>query len=44
LFQGLTASEAARDIIEKQIPALVQMRERGEISPTMIDVFMEKVV
>jgi imidazolonepropionase len=42
--KGSTAAEAARDIIDRQLPALAALREQGLISPTLIDVFHEKGV
>ncbi len=42
--RGSTAAEAARDIVERQIPQLVEQRGLGDISPSLIDVFMEKGV
>lgn len=42
--EGSTTSEATRDIIENQIPALIQAKEANEISVKCIDVFCEKGV
>jgi len=39
-----TAESATEDVIHKQIPALVELRNAGEISPELIDVFLEKGV
>lgn len=42
--KGMTAAEATRDVIEKQLPAVLASKERGEISPELMDVFCEKGV
>lgn len=41
---GMTAAEATDDIVTKQIPAIVQAKKDGTISPEFIDVFCEKKV
>ncbi|EGZ15704.1 hypothetical protein PHYSODRAFT_508196 [Phytophthora sojae] len=41
---GMTAAAATDDIVNKQIPALVQAKKDGHISPEFIDVFCEKGV
>ncbi len=42
--KGMTADEAATAIVEQQLPELARLRALGEISPTLVDVFMEKGV
>ena len=42
--KGKTAQEACKDIVENQIPELVKLKQKGDISPDNIDVFMEKGV
>jgi imidazolonepropionase len=42
--RGSTAAEAARDIVERQLPELARQRAAGVVNPTLIDVFMEKGV
>ena len=42
--KGKSMEEATQDIIERQIPKIKELKEKGEISPTLIDVFMEKGV
>lgn len=39
--KGSTAAAATEDVIAKQIPALVDLKAKGEISPEFIDVFCE---
>ncbi|KAF0689400.1 Aste57867_19162 [Aphanomyces stellatus] len=41
---GMTAAEATVDIVQKQIPALIDAKKAGEINPYFIDVFCEKGV
>ncbi|EGC30061.1 hypothetical protein DICPUDRAFT_58479 [Dictyostelium purpureum] len=40
--KGSTAHEATQDIINKQLPELKRLKDAGEISPSNIDVFLEK--
>ncbi|KAF2071065.1 hypothetical protein CYY_007619 [Polysphondylium violaceum] len=40
--KGLTAAEATDDIVNVQLPELKRLRDLGEISPSNIDVFLEK--
>ncbi|KYR02540.1 imidazolonepropionase [Tieghemostelium lacteum] len=40
--KGLTAQEATDDIINNQLPELKRLKELNEISPSNIDVFLEK--
>ncbi|KAM9999872.1 hypothetical protein ACTFIZ_008336 [Dictyostelium cf. discoideum] len=40
--KGMNASEATDDIINKQLPELKRLKDAGEISPSNIDVFLEK--
>eukprot|EP01133_Synstelium_polycarpum_P019968 gene19968-23929_t len=40
--KGSTAAEATQDIVEKQLPELKRLMDLGEISPSNIDVFLEK--
>jgi imidazolonepropionase len=42
--KGMTADEATEDILKNQIPALKELVAKGEISPELIDVFLEKGV
>ena len=42
--KGNSAEEAAEDIVKNQLPALQALQAKGEISPTNIDVFLEKGV
>jgi imidazolonepropionase len=42
--KGSTAEAATEDIVHRQIPKLRELREKGEISPEMIDVFLEEGV
>jgi imidazolonepropionase len=39
--KGSTAAAATEDIVTKQIPALIDLKTKGEISPEFIDVFCE---
>jgi imidazolonepropionase len=39
-----TAAQATEDIIQNQIPRIVELTQQGEISPSLIDVFCEKGV
>jgi len=41
---GSTAKEATKDIIENQLPEIKRLKDAGEISPELIDVFCEKNV
>ncbi|KAI9914807.1 hypothetical protein PsorP6_008039 [Peronosclerospora sorghi] len=41
---GMSATDATEDIVNKQIPAVVQAMNDGTISPEFIDVFCEKGV
>ncbi|ORY48198.1 imidazolonepropionase [Rhizoclosmatium globosum] len=40
--KGSTPEEATKDVLEKQIPAVVAAREAGDIYVDNIDIFMEK--
>jgi len=42
--KGSTAAEATIDVIEKQMPAVLKLREKGEMNVENIDVFCEKGV
>lgn len=42
--KGSTAEEATNDVINNQLPKLKELRDKGEISPELIDVFLEKGV
>ncbi|KAL6054226.1 putative imidazolonepropionase [Balamuthia mandrillaris] len=42
--KGKTAAEATEDILHNQLPALAGLRDKGEISVDLIDVFLEKGV
>jgi len=42
--KGSTAAEATRDVIEKQLPAVLKLREEGQMNVENIDVFCEKGV
>lgn len=42
--EGSTPSEAVQDIVEVQIPALIQAQAQNRISPQFIDVFCERGV
>jgi len=42
--KGSSADEATDDIIKNQIPALKDLIAKGQISPELIDVFLEKGV
>ncbi|TMW56460.1 hypothetical protein Poli38472_006470 [Pythium oligandrum] len=42
--EGSTAEAATEDLIQRQIPAVVQAKKEGKISPEFIDVFCEKGV
>ena len=37
----MTADEQTKDVIERQLPAVVKAKNEGLISPTMIDAFCE---
>ncbi len=41
---GKTLAEATADVIERQLPAVIDLKRRGEISPECIDVFYGKGV
>lgn len=41
---GSTAAQATADIVERQLPALVQMRDAGALRCENIDAFVEKNV
>jgi len=42
--KGSTAAEATIDVIEKQLPAVLKLKEEGEMNVENIDVFCEKGV
>lgn len=42
--KGSTAEEATVDVVERQLPELARLRAAGLISPTLVDVFLEKGV
>jgi len=42
--KGITAAEATIDVIKKQLPAVLKLREEGEMNVENIDVFCEKGV
>lgn len=42
--KGSTAEEATNDVVNNQLPKLKELRDKGEISPELIDVFLEKGV
>lgn len=42
--KGSNAEEATKDVVERQIPAVAAAIKEGTISPTLIDVFLEKGV
>ena len=39
--KGLTAEQATRVVVDEMIPAIVDAKRRGDIDPTLIDVFCE---
>jgi imidazolonepropionase len=41
---GKTLAEATQSVVHEQIPTLIALKQRGEISPDNIDVFYEKGV
>eukprot|EP01119_Soliformovum_irregulare_P016125 TRINITY_DN4631_c0_g2_i1.p1 TRINITY_DN4631_c0_g2~~TRINITY_DN4631_c0_g2_i1.p1 ORF type:complete len:455 (-),score=81.33 TRINITY_DN4631_c0_g2_i1:12-1301(-) len=40
--KGLTAAQHARNVIEIQLPRIIELKQEGVISPRNIDVFLEK--
>ncbi|OQR88847.1 metalloprotease family M38 [Thraustotheca clavata] len=42
--EGMTAAEATLDIVQKQIPAIIQAKKDDLVNPEFIDVFCEKGV
>ena len=42
--RGKSAEEATSDVIERQLPAIAELKERGELQVDNVDVFCEKGV